>query len=270
MVSSYLADPAALEGCLAAALAAGAQVAELDLSSCGISALPPWLTERPELARSLRRLTLKYNALTRLDAALLARLPCLEALDAEGNQIAALGEGELPALPRLRCLNLSSNGLAALPADLAACASLEALLAANNPLAHLPDGLGACPALQLLDVSSCRLAALPASLSQCRSLQRLFCQVRRWWRRLAVRGRGPCGCWLPGAPAGHPRHARACLTPPRAQNNELSRVPAALGHLRGLREWNLRSNRLPLKYEQVGGCRGLCRGTRQAASKVCS
>lgn len=201
---SYLTDPAALEGCLDAALAAGAPVAELDLSSCGLAALPPWLTTRPELARGLRRLTVKYNALTRLDSALLAQLPRLEALDAEGNQIAAVGEGELPALPHLRSLNLTSNGLAALPADLAACASLEALLAANNPLAHLPDGLGACPALQLLDVSGCRLAALPASLAQCRRLQRLFCQVRRrgsWLmvvgglQRLA--GLGSCRLTLP-------------------------------------------------------------------------
>ena len=174
---SYLTDPAAVEACLSAALAAGAHVAELDLSSCGLAVLPPWLAT-PQLARCLRRLTLKYNALNRLDAALLARLPRLEALDLEGCQVAAVAEGELPALPALRSLNLSSNGLAALPADLAACPALEALLAANNPLAQLPDALGACPALQLLDVSGCRLGALPPSLAQCRTLQRLFCQVR--------------------------------------------------------------------------------------------
>lgn len=40
--------------------------------------------------------------------------------------------------------------------------------------------------------------------------------------------------------------------PPSMQNNDLSRVPTALGHLvPNLKEWNLRANRLPLKFEQA-------------------
>jgi len=39
------------------------------------------------------------------------------------------------------------------------------------------------------------------------------------------------------------------------QNNDLPKVPTALGHLTQLKEWNLRGNRLPLKFEQVRLCR---------------
>lgn len=37
----------------------------------------------------------------------------------------------------------------------------------------------------------------------------------------------------------------------RLQNNNLPRVPTALGHLPNLKEWNLRANCLPHKYEQA-------------------
>lgn len=177
---SYLEDPAQLEGALSQALAAGVHVADLDLSSCGLEVLPPWLA-RPELA-PLRRLTARHNRLGRLDAVLLGQLPHLQELDLEGNQISDLGEGELPRLQALRHLSLSSNGLAALPDSLARCRALEVLCASNNPLTQLPEGLGACPALTHFDVSSCRLAALPASMAQSRTLQRFFCQVRTRWQ----------------------------------------------------------------------------------------
>ena len=60
---------------------------------------------------------------------------------------------------------------------------------------------------------------------------------------------GCCGGAQQPTPVPHP-------SPPCAaylQNNELAKVPTAMGHLKGLKEWNLRANRLPMKYEQVGG-----------------
>ena len=168
----------------------------------------------PGVARlpGVRVLRLKYNQLTALPMGVLAQLPRLAELELDGNQIAVIDEDALPALPALRRLSLSSNGLATLPDSIGRCRTLEVLCASNNPLAQLPDALGSCPSLTHLDVSSCRLASLPAALAQSRSLQRLFCQ-----------------------------------------NNFLAKVPAAMGHLSGtLKEWNLRANRLPLKYEQVG------------------
>lgn len=176
---SYL-PPNALEEALAAAVAASsargaAQLTELDLSSCGLHELPAHVAT---LAPSLQRLTLKNNRLASLPLDVLGRMR-LQGLDLEGNCVAALGEGDLARLPALRQLNLSANGLAALPASIGDCRALEGLTAANNPMTALPDSLGDCPALTQLDVSGCRLLSLPASLARTRSLQRLFAQVGR-------------------------------------------------------------------------------------------
>lgn len=167
----------ALDGAIEAALAAGIRVAELDISSCGLDALPAAL---PRLAPTLRVLRLKYNpGITTLDVGALCQLPRLELLDADGCGIAALEEAALPRLSTLRHLSLASNGLASLPDSITSLPALTVLCVSNNPLAALPDDLGACPALEVLDVSGCRLAgdSLPPSLALCRTLQRLFCQV---------------------------------------------------------------------------------------------
>ena len=202
---------AGLEDALSAALASGLHIVELDVSSNELESLPPAIAVLP----GLRVVRAKYNNLPRLPAEVLAQLPLLSQLDLEGNRIAGVVESALPQLVSLRSLNLSSNGLLALPDSIGACSKLEVLAASNNPLTQLPDSLGACPALTHLDVSSCRLLALPASLARSR-LQRLFCQ-----------------------------------------NNELPKVPTALGHLSTLKEWNCRANRLPLKFEQVSGWVGV-------------
>lgn len=240
------------------------------------------------LGRSLRSVTAKYNpGLTALPLEALARLPRLEQLDLEGCAVAAVEEGALQRLPALRRLNLASNGLAALPDGVAQCRALEALVLSNNPLAALPDGLAACPALALLDVSACRLAALPASLAQSRSLQRLFCQVPTWGllggllgggRWCVIHQRADTNISLcPGRPSPRrttswprslPRWATcarsrcrraspclpssanrcSCLTPAHALSRH-EPVPSSLALLP--QEWNLRSNRLLLKYEQA-------------------
>lgn len=174
---SYLGAPALVEDALEQALAAaGVRITELDLSSNELrgDTLPLSLAAFPHL----RVLRLKYNRLAALPS--LAQLPRLQQLDLDGNQIGALGEGELAALPEgLRHLSLSSNWLAAVPDGLGVtcCRALTHLDVSNNPLTALPDSLGSCPALTHLDVSSCRLTVLPASLAQCRTLQRFFCQV---------------------------------------------------------------------------------------------
>ena len=168
----------ALDGAIEAAQAAGIRVVELDISSCGLDALPAAL---PRLAPTLRMLRLKYNpGITSLDVGALCRLPRLELLDADGCGIATLPhQAALPRLSTLRHLSLASNGLASLPDNIASLPALAVLCISNNPLTALPDALGACPALELLDVSGCRLAgdSLPPSLALCRTLQRLFCQV---------------------------------------------------------------------------------------------
>lgn len=224
MHCSYL-PPEALEDALATAVAASsargaAQITDLDLSSCGLQALPAGVAA---LAPSLLRLTAKYNWLASLPLDVLGRMERLQGLDLEGNCVAALGEGDLARLP-LRHLNLSANCLQALPASIAGCRSLEVLVVANNPLRALPDSLGDCPALLHLDVSGCRLLALPASLARSRSLQRLFAQVRRvaagwgWWAMHWCAAGQRCwqACWAaapPGiAPLAPPRRSSTATT----------------------------------------------------------
>lgn len=170
----------ALDSATEAALAAGVRVAELDLSSCGLDALPAAL---PCLGPTLRVLRLKYNpGIARLDVDVLCQLPHLQLVDADGCGISQLDAQALPRLSTLRHLSLASNGLASLPDSITSLSALAVLCVSNNPLAALPEDLGACPALEVLDVSGCRLAgdALPPSLALCRTLQRLFCQVGLW------------------------------------------------------------------------------------------
>lgn len=234
--------------------ASGIHVLDLDLSSNGLDAdvLPPLLG--PAFSR-LRTLRLKYNRLTDLPVAALPHLDQLEVLELDGNQIAAVDEAALVAVPAsLRHLSLSSNGLARLPDGLgvSACRALTHLDLSNNPLTSLPDSLGSCARLSHLDVSSCRLTALPASLAGARSLQRLFCQVSAHPAQAQ-----PQDCLPPlsAAPAERVwplRCACGSLPPCRSlrQNNDLERVPPALGSL-ALKEWNLRANRLPPRHQQV-------------------
>lgn len=157
----------------------GVRVAELDLSSNGLEALPAGLGAALPRLRTLRA---KYNRFSALPAEALGALR-LEALDLEGNQITCLGDDTLPMLgPQLRRLNLAANGLATLPDSVARCKGLDALTLSNNPLTELPEALAGCP-ITHLDVSSCRLTALPPALATCRTLQRLFCQVGVGMRR---------------------------------------------------------------------------------------
>ena len=202
-------------------MATGIRVAELDVSSCGLAALPAAL---PHLGRTLRVLCLKYNpSLASLDVDALCQLPRLEVIDADGCGITALDAEALSRLTSLRHLSLASNGLAYLPDSISSLPALAVLCVSNNPLSALPEDLGACPALEVLDVSGCRLAgdSLPPSLALCRTLQRLFCQVGLGVRVLHAQSRSWCQC-----AAG--RHGRSTVGSVKASLNALP--PMVIGH----------------------------------------
>lgn len=161
----------------------------------------------------LRVLRAKYNRLSRLPLEVLAQLPRCEHLDLEGNQITAVEENALPQL----------------------ASQLKSLCLSSNGLLALPDSIGACTKLEALAASNNPLTQMPDSLGACPALTHLDVS----------------SCRLLALPASL---ARSRLQRLFCQNNDLTKVPTALGHLSGtLKEWNCRANRLPLKYEQVGG-----------------
>ncbi|GLG98442.1 Connectin, partial [Gryllus bimaculatus] len=102
----------------------------------------------------------------------------LRTLDASGNALVRVEGGALRGLARLERLLLARNHLTELPRDLLADAPrLWFLSLAGNPLALPPDGRAflAAPALQVLDLSACKLSAFPDDvLGEDNSLQELL------------------------------------------------------------------------------------------------
>lgn len=85
------------------------------------------------------------------------------AVDLSGNGLRAVPP-EVLALPALATLDLAANLLTA-PPDLARLGSLTTLSLAHNALGAVPAALLALPALTALDLTNCALAALPDTLA---------------------------------------------------------------------------------------------------------
>ena len=164
-----------------------ADVATLDLSDSGITAL-----RKGDFAgmANLRELSLGDAALSRLPAGIFDGLSSLEHLSLSGTDVPALPEGVFGDLRRLRTLSLADNALAALPPGaFAGMRNLERLDLSGNRLETLPPdvfaglwhlaelrldgnalgGLDAAvfsdlDALRLVDLRFNRLAALPPAL----------------------------------------------------------------------------------------------------------
>jgi len=84
----------------------------------------------------------------------------------------------VPAISRVRWLDLSRCKLKEVPAVLRSCASLNRLDLHHNPIKDLPDWLspaGALPALIYLDVSFTNIRTLPVSFSQLATLRASDC-----------------------------------------------------------------------------------------------
>lgn len=171
--------------------AQGATATALDLSSCGLRALPSSLQTHlrrdPLSASRLTLLNLAHNALSTLPPFLahfpnlktlfllanaftalppiLAELPAVTMLSFKCNALA----GTLPAslLPRrIEWLILTSNALTGLSADFPTrCARVRKLMLSNNALTSLPPTFAAhMSALELLRLANNRLATFPLSL----------------------------------------------------------------------------------------------------------
>ena len=174
---------------------------KLDLSRCGFTALPsrfPWeeLRRMGELDASdnqlsalpdgmeglprLRILLLGWNRFVALPA-VVRTLPALEVLGMQGNQLASLGEGELPR--RLTQLLLSDNVLRALPDSVPRLPSLRRLALSGNALEQLPATLADIETLEALGLAGNRLrpqGGLPAELFKLPRLSWISVAANEW------------------------------------------------------------------------------------------
>lgn len=123
---------------------------------------------------NLRQLLARKNAFTFI--APLLYFQYLERLDLSFNKLGVSEDSlnEIGKLQVLRCLDISSNGLRAFPADLQNLRSLEELRIRDNQISVIPDWLGmAMVVLRALDVSKNLIAEIPQSLEAAACLQSL-------------------------------------------------------------------------------------------------
>ena len=151
---------------------------------------PARIAER-RLTAAARRMGSRYLDLSKLELRslpVLPRLPSLTDLDVSANGLAALP----PTLYELRSLKrlvVRHNELVTLDAPWGASAaahtrpppfpSLVVLDASDNRLARLPEWLGACAGLSMLIVSANPLRALPPCLLECVALTHFIARATR-------------------------------------------------------------------------------------------
>eukprot|EP00198_Chlamydomonas_reinhardtii_P013397 XP_001702734.1 predicted protein [Chlamydomonas reinhardtii] len=129
-----------------------AALANMNLSSCGLTALPAAVGA----LGSLRILRLSHNRLASLPPEL-SGLSSLEVLAADHNLLTAL-PAELRRCSALRHLELEGNRLATPVLDLRALSGLVSLQLYGNPLEYLPE-LSPASALRSLSLANVRIMA---------------------------------------------------------------------------------------------------------------
>ncbi|NXX82721.1 LRC47 protein, partial [Urocolius indicus] len=238
---------------------------ELSLSGAAVSGrvsagggrLPEALLELP-LLQSLE--LSGCAALRELSPGLAAALPALHTLVLRDNALgpAGLGAGLGGTLPNLRLLDLSGNGLEALPAALggtggeepAATPGLRSLNLSGNRLRELGPGLAlAAPQLQALLLSGNRLRALPGGLLPTPDASNANAGLFPLLSRLEAADNEleELGTDISALPA---------LKSLDVANNQLRELPSALADCPRLKEANFRGNQLKDKRleKMVNGC----------------
>ncbi|CAI5515430.1 unnamed protein product [Closterium sp. Naga37s-1] len=179
-----------------ARIAVAANTGALDLSDCGLTAIPPTVLHLSELSNlslagnqiksippeiaslsKLRRLGLAGNRLQRLPPEI-GHLTQLEGLWLHGNLLQELPD-EIGHLTALRFLALAGNQLTRLPHTLGRLTALQVLSVAGNQLEELPQSIGSLASLRVLAAYGNALTALPPSITHLSSLQELFLQGNR-------------------------------------------------------------------------------------------
>uniref|UniRef100_A0A7M4F460 Leucine-rich repeat-containing protein 40 n=1 Tax=Crocodylus porosus TaxID=8502 RepID=A0A7M4F460_CROPO len=99
-------------------------------------------------------------------------LPALTVLDIHDNQLTALPSA-IGILENLQKLDVSHNKLKNIPEELTQLRHLKSLLVQHNELSHLPDGFGQLASLEELNLSNNQLATIPTSFASLTNLIRL-------------------------------------------------------------------------------------------------
>ncbi|KAG2483177.1 hypothetical protein HYH03_017969 [Edaphochlamys debaryana] len=190
--------------------------------------LPPcllWL-HAGRTAPQLTSLSLSRLCLATLPEQL-QHLTGLTKLVAADCSLSLMPRGIASGLPRLEVLDLSLNGLTALPPDMTALTALRHLDLQRNKLACLPPDMGSLSRLTCLLLNNNQLRALPASLAGLRAVETLSASYN--W----LGGMGPSLPLLCGLPRLR-RLELACVSDVRCRlvpPQELRLLASHLTHL---------------------------------------
>jgi Leucine-rich repeat (LRR) protein len=192
------------------------------------------------LSAETRALDVSFNALTSLDADVLAALTDLRVLNVSGNKLTELPHA-IGYLTALRELSLNGNQLKTLGPEIGNLRALRVLNASNNAITALPRHIGRLGLLQELRLDGNSLESISLDLGELRSLQVLDlanCNLRKLAEQL---------CLCTG------------LIELNLSNNSLAALPVSLGRLTRLAALTLSHNRLTDVPLSLGLCAGITR-----------
>jgi len=141
---------------------------------------------------------------------------------------------EIGQLSGLRELNLGDNRLTALPPEIGQLTNLRALFLSVNQLTALPPEIGKLASVQVMDLSVNRLVTLPPEMIRLAHLQRLYVGMNH----------------LATLPLEVPRLTG--LERLYLDRNQLTALPPEIGQLTNLRELNLSGNQLTALPPEIG------------------
>ncbi|MDD2340619.1 MAG: COR domain-containing protein [Methanosarcina sp.] len=139
----------------------------LDLSSKGLSSLPPEISE----LKNLTELNISYNQLSSLPPEI-SKLNNLSKLSIYKNQLTSLPP-EISELKNLTELNISDNQLTSLPPEIAELKNLTKLKISFNQLTSLPPEIAELKNLTELNISDNQLTSLPPEIAELKNLTKL-------------------------------------------------------------------------------------------------
>lgn len=160
-------------------------------------------------------------------------------INLQGNEISTIPPTIESLASVLTALDLSSNRIASIPAQVCGLFTLRDLNLSRNKLIALPDNFGSLKALQRVNISVNRLTALPPSLGALGALQELDVSKNQLGsledgigRLLALRSLNASDNTIRAVPEtiGH----LTLLTKLQLQGNQLERLPQAMVHLPAL------------------------------------